>query len=57
MLFEMNEILAKVFGRQLVRRSVIILTDLAQAGVVSLLGPPTDGQQLEVVGEGFQDGV
>jgi hypothetical protein len=39
------------------RRFIVILTDLADTGVVSLLGAPTDGQQLEVVGEGFQDGV
>ena len=56
-LFEMNEVLAKVFGRELIGSSVVILTDLAQAGVVSLLGAPTDRQQLEIVGEGFQDGV
>ncbi len=56
-LFEMNEVLAKVFRRELVRRSVVILTDLAEAGVVGLLGAPTDGQQLEIIGEGFQDGV
>ena len=56
-LFEMNEVLAEIFGRKLIRRSVVILTDLADAGVVSLLGAPTDGQKLEVVGEGFQDGV
>jgi hypothetical protein len=56
-LFEMNEVLAKVFGRESLRRSVVILTDLADTGVVGLLGAPTDGQQLEIVGEGFQDGV
>ena len=50
-LFEMNEVLAKVFGRELVRRFGVILTDLAKTGIVSLLGAPTDGQQLEVVGE------
>jgi len=50
-LFEMNEVLAKVFGRELVRRFIVILTDLAKAGVVSLLGASADGQQLEVVGE------
>ena len=53
----MNEVLANVVGRELVRRFIVILTDLADTGVVSLLGKPTDGQQLEVVGEGFQDGV
>ena len=56
-LFEMDEVLAKVFGGELVRRFIVILTDLAKAGVVGLLGASADGQQLEVVGEGFQDGV
>ena len=51
MFFEMNEVLAKVFGRELVRRFVVILTDLAKTGVVSLLGACADGQQLEVVGK------
>jgi hypothetical protein len=50
-LFEMNEVLAKVFGGELIRRFVVVLTDLPKAGVVSLLGPSTDGQQLEVVVE------
>ena len=53
----MDEVLAKVFGAELVRRFIVILTDLAKAGVVGLLGASADGQQLEVVGEGFQDGV
>ena len=56
-LFEINEVLAKLFGRELVRRTVVILTDLADTGVVGLLGSPTDGQELQVVGEGFQDGM
>ena len=43
-LFEMNEVLAKVFGRESIRRSVVILTDLADTGVVGLLGAPTDRQ-------------
>lgn len=51
MLFEMNEVLAKVFGRELVRRFGVIFTDLAKTGIVSLLGASTDGQQLEVIGE------
>ena len=57
MLFEINEVLAKLFGRELVRRFGVILSDLAKTGIVSLLGAPTDGQQLEVIGKGFQDGV
>ena len=51
MLFEMNEVLAKVFARDLIRGFAVKLSDLANTGVVSLLGPSTDGQQLEVVGE------
>lgn len=47
----MNEVLAKVFGAELVGRFVVKLRDLPNTGVVSLLGPPTDGQQLEVIGE------
>ena len=34
-----------------------MLAELADAGVVSLLRAGTDGQELEVVGERFQDGV
>jgi hypothetical protein len=56
-LFEVNEVLAKVFGKELVRRAVVVLTDLADTGVISLLGALADRQKLEVVGEGFQDGV
>ena len=51
MLLEVNEVLAKVFGAELIGRLVVVLGDLAKTGVVSLLGAPTDGQQLEVVGE------
>jgi len=50
-LFEINEVLAKLFGRELVRRFGVILSDLAKTGIVSLLGAPTDGQQLEVIGK------
>ena len=42
-LFEVNEVLAKVLGGESIGRPVVVLTDLAQAGVVSLLGAPTDG--------------
>lgn len=56
-LFEMDEVLAKVFGRDLLRGSVVVIADLAHTSIVGLLGAPTDGQQLEVVGERFQDGV
>ena len=57
MLLEVNEVLAKVFGAELIGRLVVILTDLAKTGIVSLLGATTDGQQFEVVGKRFQDGV
>ena len=43
--------------RELIGRLVVILTDLAKTGIVSLLGATTDGQQFEVVGKRFQDGV
>jgi len=50
-LFEMNEVLAKIFGREPVRRFGVMLGDLTKTGIVSLLGAPTDGQQLEVIGK------
>jgi hypothetical protein len=50
-LFEVNEELAEVFGAELIGRLVVILADLAKTGIVSLSGAPTDGQQLEVIGE------
>jgi len=50
-LFEINEVLAKLFGAELIGRLVVILADLAKTGIVSLLRAPTDGQQLEVIGK------
>jgi hypothetical protein len=50
---EMDAILADVFGREPVGGFVIELTELADAGVVSLFGARADGQELQVIGEGF----
>ena len=48
---EMDAILAQVFGRKQVGGFVVKLADLADAGVIGLLGARADGQQFEVVGE------
>ena len=54
---EMNEVLAELFGTDLIGGAVEELTELADAGVVSLFGAGTDGQQRQVVGEGIEDCV
>lgn len=54
---EMDAVLAEVFGRDQVGGFVVVLAELADAGVVGLLRAEADGQELEVVGERFQDGV
>jgi hypothetical protein len=48
---EMNAVLANLLRRDQVGRLVIELAQLAQAGVVGLLGAGADGQELEVIGE------
>ena len=50
---QMDAVLAKVFGREPLRRATVELTELADAGVISLLGARADGQELQVIGEGF----
>ena len=50
---EMDAILADVLGAEQVGGFAIKLTELAEAGVVSLLGAGADGQELEIIGEGF----
>jgi len=50
---QMDAILAKVFGGEQLRRATVKLTDLADAGVIGLLGARADGQKLQVIGEGF----
>ena len=49
----MNAVLANVLGREEFGGLVVKLADLAQAGEVGLFGAQTNGQELEVIGEGF----
>ena len=56
-LFEMDAILTELLSRDQLWGFVIMLAELANAGVVSLFGARADGQKLQVIGEGFQDGV
>ena len=51
--FEMNEVLADLFRGEQVRGDVVKLAELTQASVVGLLGAGADGQELEIIGEGF----
>ena len=51
--FEMNEVLADLFRAEQVGGAVVELAELAQAGVVGLFGARADGQELEIIGEGF----
>jgi hypothetical protein len=53
----MEAILAEVLGRKQVGRLAVILADLPDAGVIGLPGAGSNGQQLQVIGEGFQDCV
>ena len=52
-LLEMDAVLAEVFGREQVRGLVVMLAELADTSVISLLGARADRQELEVIGEGF----
>ena len=52
-LLEMDAVLAEVFGREQVRRLVVMLAELPDTGVIGLLGARADGQELQVIGEGF----
>ena len=45
--------MANVFGGEQFGGLVVELADLAQAGEIGLFGAETNGQELEVVGEGF----
>ena len=52
--FEVNAVLADLFSREQLGRSVIVkLAELADTSVVSLFGAWADGQEFEVIGEGF----
>lgn len=50
---EMNAILADFLRRDQVWRFVVELAELAHASVISFLGARPDGQELEVINEGF----
>jgi hypothetical protein len=50
---EVNAVLADVLRGKEVRGLVVELADLAQASEIGLLGAGTNGQELEVVREGF----
>jgi hypothetical protein len=56
-LLEVDAVLAELLGRDQVGGFVVVLAELAEAGVVGLFGAGTDGQELQVIGEGFKDGV
>jgi hypothetical protein len=49
----MDAILANLLGRDQVRGLAVILADLPDAGVIGLPGAGSNGQQLQVIGEGF----
>jgi hypothetical protein len=51
--FEMDAVLAELLGRDQLGGFGVELAELAQAGVIGLLGARADGQELEVIGEGF----
>jgi hypothetical protein len=51
--FEMNAILANLFRRDQIGRLAAELTELADAGVISLFGARADGQEFQIVGEGI----
>ena len=53
----MNEVLAELLGADLIGRTGEELTELTDTGVVGLFGAGTDGQELQVVGEGIEDCV
>lgn len=49
----MDAILANILGAELVGGFAVKLTELTDAGVISLFGAGADGQKLQVIGEGF----
>ena len=51
--FEVDAILAELFGGDQIGGFAVELTELADTGVVGFLGAGTDGQELEIIGEGF----
>ncbi len=54
---KVDAVLANLLKGYLFGRTAVVLAELANAGQVSLLGAGANRQELEVIGEGFQDGV
>ena len=50
---EMDAVLAELLGRDQVGGFAVELAELADAGVIGLLGAGADGQELEIIGERF----
>jgi len=50
---QMDAILANVFSREQLGRPVVKLAELTDAGVIGLFSARADGQEFEVIGEGF----
>jgi hypothetical protein len=50
---EVNAILADFLGPDQLRGFAVMLAELAEAGEVSLFGAGADGEQFEIIGEGF----
>ena len=54
---EVNTVLADLLNGDPFGRAVVVLAELADTGVAGLFGAGADGQELKVIGEGFQAGV
>ena len=50
---EVDAVLAELFGRNELGRFVVELAELAHTGVVGLFRARADGQELQIIGEGF----
>jgi hypothetical protein len=50
---EEDEVLAELLGGDALGGFVVVVGELAQAVPVGLLGALADGQELQVIGEGF----
>lgn len=53
----MNAVLADLFEGDQLGRAIVVVTELADAGVVDLFGARADGQELQIIGKRFYDGV
>ncbi len=49
----MDEILPKLLGADQIRSYLEILGPLTNAGEIRFLGPRRNGQEFEIIGEGF----